>query len=56
MRKSNPKGEHRSPKRFGQKALNKDLVLRTWSGAILDEKKLPKDWTEVNGVLVGITL
>ncbi|KAK0421948.1 hypothetical protein EV421DRAFT_1723395, partial [Armillaria borealis] len=43
-------------KHFRKKALNKDLVLHIWSGAILDENKLPKDWTEVNGVLVGITL
>ncbi|KAK0234450.1 hypothetical protein EDD85DRAFT_774610 [Armillaria nabsnona] len=43
-------------KRFGKKALNKDLVMRTWSGSILNEHQLPEDWMEVGGVLVGITL
>ncbi|KAK0434490.1 hypothetical protein EV421DRAFT_1717561 [Armillaria borealis] len=39
--------------RFGKKALHKDLVIKTWSGSILNEHQLPQDWTEANGVLVG---
>ncbi|KAG7439396.1 uncharacterized protein BT62DRAFT_1014009 [Guyanagaster necrorhizus] len=41
-------------KRFGKKALQKDLVLRTWSGVIENEHRLPKDWTEIDGALVGM--
>ncbi len=40
--------------RFGKKALQKDLVLRTWSGVIENEQQLPRDWTEFDGVLVGM--
>ncbi len=40
--------------RFGKKASNKDLVLRTWAGSIMNEDQFPKDWTEAVGVLVGI--
>ncbi|KAK0468843.1 hypothetical protein IW261DRAFT_1345740 [Armillaria novae-zelandiae] len=40
--------------RFGKKALSKDLVLKTWAGSILNEHQLPQDWTEADGVLVGI--
>ncbi|KAK0209606.1 hypothetical protein IW262DRAFT_1281551 [Armillaria fumosa] len=40
--------------RFGKKALQKELVLQTWSGVIENEHRLPKDWTEIGGVLVGM--
>jgi hypothetical protein len=40
--------------KFGDLALNKDLVLRTWSGLLMNEDSLPDDWTYTAGVLVGI--
>ncbi|KAJ6507644.1 hypothetical protein DFH09DRAFT_942844 [Mycena vulgaris] len=40
--------------KFGDLALNKDLVLRTWSGLLMNEDSLPDDWTYTVGVLVGI--
>ncbi|KAJ3978666.1 hypothetical protein F5890DRAFT_1655098, partial [Lentinula detonsa] len=42
--------------RYEKKALNKRLVLQTWKGVLLNERTLPKDWTDgrVDGVLVGI--
>jgi hypothetical protein len=40
--------------KFGNLALNKDLVLRTWSGLLMNEDALPDDWTYTVGVLVGI--
>ncbi|KAF8918527.1 hypothetical protein CPB85DRAFT_1213633, partial [Mucidula mucida] len=40
-------------RRFGKKALSKKKVLMTWKGSLKDEHNLPKDWTEVGGVLVG---
>jgi len=39
--------------KFGPLALNKQLVLNTWSGLLLDEDSLPDDWTH-EGVLVGM--
>ncbi|KAJ6471248.1 hypothetical protein C8R47DRAFT_988299 [Mycena vitilis] len=40
--------------KFNNLALNKDLVLRTWSGLLMNEDQLPDDWTYTEGVLVGI--
>ncbi|KAJ6603495.1 hypothetical protein DFH09DRAFT_899356, partial [Mycena vulgaris] len=40
--------------KFGNLALDKDLVLRTWSGLLMNEDALPDDWTYTVGVLVGI--
>jgi hypothetical protein len=40
--------------RYGKKALNKFLVLHTWSGVLKDEASLPEDWIRQPGVLVGI--
>ncbi|KAK0477472.1 hypothetical protein EDD18DRAFT_1312745 [Armillaria luteobubalina] len=40
--------------RWLAKALQKDLVLETWSSVIKDEHQLPRDWTETDGVLVGM--
>jgi len=40
--------------KFGNLALKKDLVLRTWSGLLMNEDALPDDWTYTVGVLVGI--
>jgi hypothetical protein len=40
--------------RYGKKALDKSLVLRTWSGVLKDEASLPEDWIRQPGVLVGI--
>ena len=39
--------------KFGQLTLNKQLVLNTWSGLLMDEDSLPDDWTH-EGVLVGM--
>jgi ribonuclease HI len=41
-------------KHYGDKALNKYIVLQTWSGVLKDEASLPEDWTRQTGVLVGI--
>ncbi|KAG1809887.1 uncharacterized protein HD556DRAFT_1428133 [Suillus plorans] len=40
--------------RHGKKALRESLVLRTWSGVLLDEDDLPDNWIWTAGVLVGI--
>ncbi|KAJ6601985.1 hypothetical protein DFH09DRAFT_1069528 [Mycena vulgaris] len=40
--------------KFGDLALNKDLVLRTWSGLLMNEDSLPDDWTYTVGDLLGI--
>ncbi|KAJ7768125.1 hypothetical protein DFH07DRAFT_736499, partial [Mycena maculata] len=39
--------------KFGPLALNKQLVLNTWSGLLMYEDSLPDDWTK-EGVLVGM--
>jgi len=39
--------------RFGPLAFNKQMVLNTWRGLLMDEALLPDDWTH-EGVLVGI--
>ncbi|KAK0435594.1 uncharacterized protein EV420DRAFT_1281625, partial [Desarmillaria tabescens] len=41
-------------KRFGRKALPKEIILKTWKGSINNEKNLPPDWIEVCRVLVGM--
>ena len=40
--------------KFGKLCFNKELVLNTWSGLLLNEESLPDDWTYTKGVLVGI--
>ncbi|KAJ7651550.1 hypothetical protein DFH06DRAFT_1420002, partial [Mycena polygramma] len=40
--------------KWGKKAINKSLVLETWSKTLKNEVNLPKDWTWETGVLVGI--
>ncbi|KAJ7826030.1 hypothetical protein B0H13DRAFT_2241148 [Mycena leptocephala] len=35
--------------RFGSLATKKQLVLDTWSGALLDEDSLPDDWIKLKG-------
>ncbi|KAJ7772665.1 hypothetical protein DFH07DRAFT_733919 [Mycena maculata] len=40
--------------KFGPLALKKQLVLKTWSGTLLDKDSLPDDWIKSEGVLVGI--
>ncbi|KAK0486816.1 ribonuclease H-like protein [Armillaria luteobubalina] len=40
--------------RYGSKALTKALVLSTWRGTLLNERSLPEDWIDQDGVLVGI--
>ncbi|KAJ7328245.1 hypothetical protein DFH08DRAFT_635481, partial [Mycena albidolilacea] len=39
--------------RFASLGIKKQLVLDTWSSALLDEDSLPDDWTKSEGVLVG---
>ncbi|KAJ7862648.1 hypothetical protein B0H14DRAFT_2349500, partial [Mycena olivaceomarginata] len=39
---------------FGSLGIKKQLVLDTWSSALLDEDSLPDDWTRSEGVLVSI--
>ncbi|KAF9487573.1 hypothetical protein BDN71DRAFT_1404525 [Pleurotus eryngii] len=40
---------------LGKHKLNTKVVLQTWKGALHKEKNLPRNWTKLNGVLVGIT-
>jgi hypothetical protein len=40
--------------RFGSLGIKRQLVLDTWSGALLDKDSLPDDWTRSEGVLVSI--
>ena len=40
--------------KYGAKALKKSLVLKTWTGILRDEDRLPADWTREARVLVGI--
>lgn len=40
--------------KYKTRALNKNLVLNTWSGLLQNEDWLPDDWTKERGVLVGI--
>jgi len=42
-------------KRYGSRAIRADLVLKTWSGVLLNEDNLPDNWIWESGVLVGIT-
>jgi ribonuclease HI len=39
--------------KFGPLAFNKQLVLNTWSGLLMEEASLPDDWMH-EGVLVGM--
>ncbi|KAJ6566047.1 hypothetical protein B0H19DRAFT_1066399 [Mycena capillaripes] len=40
--------------KFGPLAMNKQVVLNTWSGLLMDEDSLPDDWTLTEGLLVGM--
>ncbi|KAJ7692204.1 hypothetical protein B0H17DRAFT_934293, partial [Mycena rosella] len=40
--------------KFGPLALKAKLVLKTWSGLLMDEDSLPDDWTHTEEVLVAI--
>jgi hypothetical protein len=40
--------------KYGAKALEKPLVLKTWAGILQDEDRLPADWTRETRVVVGI--
>ncbi|KAK0470098.1 uncharacterized protein EV420DRAFT_1616459 [Desarmillaria tabescens] len=40
--------------KYGSRALKKATVLSTWRGTLLNEKALPEDWIDQNGVLVGM--
>ncbi|KAG2744934.1 hypothetical protein P692DRAFT_20849982 [Suillus brevipes Sb2] len=41
--------------RYGKKALKTEVVLKTWSGILLNEENLPDNWVHRSGVLVGMT-
>ena len=43
-----------SHKKYGKKAISKDLVVCTWQNLIHNEDELPDSWTGLTGVLVGI--
>ncbi|KAF9234528.1 hypothetical protein BU15DRAFT_52534 [Melanogaster broomeanus] len=43
-----------NPAKYGKKAIKPELVLKTWSGVLMDEHDLPDDWIRQTGVLVGI--
>ncbi|KAJ7214565.1 hypothetical protein GGX14DRAFT_360201 [Mycena pura] len=40
--------------KFGNLSFNKQLVLNTWSGLLMNEDYLPDDWTYTKAVLVGM--
>ncbi|KAG1899290.1 uncharacterized protein F5891DRAFT_954431, partial [Suillus fuscotomentosus] len=40
--------------KYGRNALKESLVLRTWSGVLLDEDNLADNWIRQAGVLVGM--
>ncbi|KAJ7052456.1 hypothetical protein C8F01DRAFT_1221839 [Mycena amicta] len=40
--------------RFGAQATDKQVVLQTWEGVLMDNKHLPNDWVGQSEVLVGI--
>ncbi|KAJ7133770.1 ribonuclease H-like domain-containing protein [Mycena crocata] len=42
-------------RKWEKKALPVKTVLNTWKGVLMNESKLPDDWTGASGVLVGIT-
>ena len=42
-----------NPAKFAKKALDPDLVKRTWSGTLQNEKDLPNNWIWKGEVLVG---
>ncbi|KAJ7096497.1 ribonuclease H-like protein [Mycena crocata] len=41
-------------KKYAKKATPKSLVLKTWTGVLLNEDTLPADWSRETQVLVGI--
>src|SRR5258708_6306314 len=41
-------------KRYQNKALPANLVLKTWSGTLQNKHRLPENWPTANGVSVGI--
>ncbi|KAF9464942.1 hypothetical protein BDZ94DRAFT_1160912 [Collybia nuda] len=40
--------------KYGKKAMKESLVMDTWSGILMDEENLPKNWIWQSSVLVGI--
>ena len=42
-----------NPAKFAKKALDPDLVRRTWGGVLKNKRNLPKDWIREGEVLVG---
>jgi ribonuclease HI len=40
--------------KYGNKSINKSLVLKTWQKTLLNEDRLLEDWTKETGVLVGV--
>ena len=42
-----------NPTKFAKKALSSDLIKRTWSGTLQNEKDHPKNWLWEGEVSVG---
>jgi len=42
--------------RYGRKALNPEMVERTWNNVLCDERGLPDNWVSGSGVLVGMRM
>ena len=40
--------------RYGRKAIDSELVRKTWDGVLHDEQGLPENWVSQSGVLVGM--
>ncbi|KAJ7852655.1 hypothetical protein B0H14DRAFT_2354714, partial [Mycena olivaceomarginata] len=40
--------------RYGNRALNAKMILRTWDGVLMDNLNLPENWIWQSGVLMGI--
>ena len=40
--------------RYGHKAIDPRVVMKTWNGVLQDERGLPENWISDAGVLVGM--
>jgi len=41
-------------RRYGRKAIDPSVVMKTWNGMLQDERGLPENWISDAGVLVGM--
>ena len=44
---------HMTNLKYGRRGLKMRIVANTWKGILEKEEDLPRNWTEVSGVLVG---